>query len=148
MLLDKKTVLYGIAIALLLVVISSVSLLYISTLKISLVDEITLQVTPYNQAEFDRTVTPQDEEIAQEVLPGVFSIGLDVQIIGTGGDGLRIRLEPGLEGTPLFLGREGEGFRIIEGPFLRDSIVWWKIESPNDANRSGWAAQDYLKVFN
>jgi hypothetical protein len=67
-------------------------------------------------------------------------------VTNTGGDGLRVRIESGLDSTPLFLATEGELFNIIGGPSLIDNHVWWEIESTVDKSRTGWAVQDYLQV--
>ena len=77
-------------------------------------------------------------------LPGVFSVGMHVQIYMTGGDGLRIRSIAGFDGTPMFLGSEGENFEILEGPEIIDSTIWWKIASVSNPKKTGWAVQDYL----
>jgi 23S rRNA (guanosine2251-2'-O)-methyltransferase len=42
-------------------------------------------------------------------MPGLISLGGYVQIVGTGGDGLRLRDQPGLDGKVLLLGSEGKG---------------------------------------
>jgi len=109
------------------------------------VNDISLEVTPFSgqNAEYDNSNT----EIPTPI-PGVFAAGYTVKIFNTGGDGLRIRLEPGLNSQPLFLGVEGEEFRIIEGPNISDNKVWWMIEAANDPSRAGWAAQDYLMIIN
>ena len=79
--------------------------------------------------------------------PGVYSKDMNVKIIGTGGDGLRIRAFAGLEETPMFLGAEGEEFKIIDGPEIFDSAIWWKIQSVENPSKTGWAVQDYLSQF-
>ncbi len=84
------------------------------------------------------TVTAQPDQIA----PGRY-----VQIGGTGGDGLRLRAAPGLDGTPLFLGFDAEVFEVRDGPQVADGYTWWFIVSPYDEKRSGWAAADYLEVI-
>lgn len=69
-----------------------------------------------------------------------------VQIRGTGGDGLRLRMEPGLEGEILFLGNESEVFRVEDGPEEMDQFTWWFLVSPDNGDRQGWAVADYLVV--
>jgi len=78
---------------------------------------------------------------------GQFAIGVYVQITGTGGDGLRLRSEPGLNSQQLFLGYDSEVFRIVKGPQRVDKYTWWYLTAPYDQTRSGWAAQDYLTVI-
>ena len=72
---------------------------------------------------------------------------LYVQISGTSGLGLRIRKTPGLQGDMNFLGAESEAFQVIDGPILQDGLIWWKLVTPYDQNRQGWAAADYLSLI-
>jgi hypothetical protein len=81
--------------------------------------------------------SPQPGEIYQQAL---------VQITGTGGDGLRLRVEPGLESEILFLGNESEVFRVQDGPVEMADFTWWFLVSPDDSSRQGWAVADYLVV--
>jgi hypothetical protein len=78
--------------------------------------------------------------------PGEFALGVQVEVIGVGGNGLNIRPSPGLEGDPLFLAREGETFTIVDGPESGDGFEWWKLEDTQDSARVGWAARNYLTV--
>jgi len=110
--------------------------------------EIGVLVTPANDVDFQFENAAEKISQEPERLPGVFSVGLNVAINNTGGDGLRIRQDPGLNSPPLFLGREGEEFFIIAGPSLVDSLVWWRLESVSDQLRNGWAVQDYLQTIN
>lgn len=76
------------------------------------------------------------------VLPGAF-----VQIAGTGGDGLRLRADPGLDSQIRFLALEAEVFEVVEGPRVADNYTWWYLVAPYDEARSGWAVADYLAVI-
>ena len=69
-----------------------------------------------------------------------------MQVIGTGGDGLRLRTGPGLDYDQRFLGLEEEIFQVIAGPQQADGYTWWHLESPHDENRHGWAVSEYLDV--
>lgn len=80
-------------------------------------------------------------------LPGEIVVGVYVQIDGTGGDGLHLRLEPGLISQPLALGYDTEIFQVLDGPRQVDGRTWWLLVSPYDAARSGWAVEDYLAVI-
>lgn len=142
---EKETLIAALVLFCLLISIAIGFIIFISSTEVKVSDAIVVYVTPYDekvryQEGLEPTPTPQSR------LPGVFGLGYPVIINNTGGDGLRIRNAPGLDSTPLFLGNEGEGFQIIEGPALKDSIIWWRIESVSDPNRAGWAAQDYLVV--
>ena len=79
--------------------------------------------------------------------PGGFSIGVFVQITGTGGEGLHLRSDPSLSASPLFLGYDSEAYQVVDGPASGDGHTWWKLTAPYDSSRTGWAVQDYLTVI-
>jgi len=145
--LERETLIASLVIFLLMIGAVFAFFIFSSGRSLTVKEAITVYVTPYDEnAEIlDQTQLPAPTE--QERLPGVFGINYPVIIQNTGGEGLRIRDEPGLDTTPLFLGREGEKFQIIDGPAIKDSIIWWKIESEEDPDRKGWAAQDYLEIL-
>jgi hypothetical protein len=76
--------------------------------------------------------------------PGVIAVGAYVQITGTGGDGLRLRTEPGLNADVRILGAEAEVFLVQDGPREVDGYTWWYLVGPYDATRRGWAVSNYL----
>ncbi len=78
--------------------------------------------------------------------PGELAVGAFVQISGTGGDGLRLRANPGLAYESRFLGLEAEVFQIEAGPQDVDSYTWWYLVAPFDTTRCGWAVSNYLEV--
>jgi len=144
--IEKETAIAAIIIVVLLIIFTISGIFYISTMGVKMTDEIQVFITPIAPISTGTTqnLESQPEEI--DKLPGVLGVGYDVIISNTGGDGLRIRSAPGLDSTPLFLGFEGEEFLIIDGPALRDSLVWWNLESKQDENRNGWGVQDYLSA--
>jgi hypothetical protein len=79
-------------------------------------------------------------------LPGVIAIGAFVQISGTGGDGLRLRSAPGLDGEIQFLGYEAEVFQVRDGPRSSGGYTWWFLLAPYDQTVSGWAVANFLAV--
>lgn len=79
--------------------------------------------------------------------PGIIAPGAYVQISGTGGDGLRLRLAPSLDSEVRFLGLEAEVFQVRDGPRQADGYTWWHLVAPYDENRNGWAVSDYLSVI-
>ena len=89
----------------------------------------------------DPTVLPEPSPQPGGIHPGAL-----VQITGTGGDGLRLRVEPGLENEILFIGPESEVFRVQDGPAEVDDFIWWYLISPDNSSRQGWAVSDYLIV--
>ena len=90
-----------------------------------------------------QTVTPTPTSIF--FLPeGVIDIGAYVQVIGTGGAGLRMRAEPGLDSAIRFSALDAEVFLVIDGPIISDGYTWWHLEAPYDQSRNGWSAGDFL----
>lgn len=79
--------------------------------------------------------------------PGELAIGAFVQISGTGGDGLRLRADPGLAYESRFLGLEAEIYQIEAGPQDVDGYTWWYLVAPFDTTRRGWAVSNYLEVI-
>ena len=84
-------------------------------------------------------------------LPGIpggeVAQGAYVQIVNTGGSGLRVRSEAGLQGEVLFLALEDEVFQVIDGPRQVDGYTWWYLVAPYNNELSGWAVADYLAVI-
>jgi hypothetical protein len=72
---------------------------------------------------------------------------LYVQITGTSGVGLKIRQDPGLNGTMNFVANETEVFQVVDGPIKKDNLIWWKLVTPYDRGRQGWAAAEYLSLI-
>lgn len=81
------------------------------------------------------------------VIVGGIGAGTYVQISGTGGDGLRLRQEPGTGSAVMFMGYEAEVFKVMDGPSDKDGYVWWYVTAPYDESRSGWAASNFLTVI-
>jgi hypothetical protein len=95
------------------------------------------------------TLTPQGPETPTPTEgplpePGDVSLGSFVQIAGTGGDGLRLRVEPGLDSQVRLLGLETEVFQVTDGPQEVDGFTWWYLVAPFDETRNGWAVSNYL----
>ncbi len=80
-------------------------------------------------------------------LPGSLGVGVFVQIRGTGGDGLRVRTQPGLGAPIVFLAKEGEVFHILAGPRQADGYTWWRLTANGAPERTGWAVSNYLSVL-
>jgi len=76
---------------------------------------------------------------------GDIIIGGYVQVIGTGGTGLRLRSQPGLEGDVLLLASEAEVFQVDDGPVDIDGYSWWHLVGPFETTRQGWAVANYLE---
>lgn len=72
-------------------------------------------------------------------------LGSFVQVSGTGGLGLRLRSNPGLDFEPVYVGMEDEIFRIEDGPQSANDYIWWYLVAPFDPERNGWAVSNYLQ---
>lgn len=72
-------------------------------------------------------------------------VGMNVQIIGTEGEGLRLRRDPSLNGEIVYLGLEGEIFLVKGGPQERDGYLWWQLVAPLNESRTGWAVSNFLQ---
>lgn len=78
--------------------------------------------------------------------PGDFRIGATVRVVGVGVNGLNVRSDPGTGSTARFLAFDDDEFVVVDGPQNVNNLEWWRIEDPNDDNRYGWAARNYLEV--
>lgn len=78
--------------------------------------------------------------------PGDIAIDAYVKVVGTGGDGLRLRTGPGLDRDVRLLAIEDEVFLVQEGPQQSDGYSWWYLVGPFDDGRHGWAVSNFLKV--
>lgn len=74
-------------------------------------------------------------------------IGSYVQVSGTGIDGLRMRVSPGLASEVRFVAIEAEVFQVLDGPRDIDGYVWWYLQAPYDEDVNGWAVAQYLGVI-
>ena len=91
--------------------------------------------------------TPTSE--APVILPdGAIGINVYVKVTGTEGLGLRMRAAAGTGADINFLAMDDEVFKVVGGPEVSNGYTWWQLEAPLDENRSGWAAENYLMVFN
>lgn len=91
--------------------------------------------------------TPTSE--APAILPdGAIGINIYVKVTGTEGLGLRMRAAAGTGTEINFLAMDDEVFKVVGGPVVSDGYTWWQLEAPLDEKRSGWAAENYLMVFN
>lgn len=116
-----------------------------ATAVLNIIEAPTITLTPLSS-----TATPsatQSSDVPPPHLAGDLSIGDNVQISGTGGDGLRLRSSPGLQGEVLFLGYEGEVFQISDGPEDSDGYIWWYLIAPYDEKVQGWAVSNYLIIL-
>lgn len=80
--------------------------------------------------------------------PGEIAVGVYVQPT-TGGDGLRVHIEPGLNTALAFpdAAFDSEVFLITDGPIEADGYTWWYLTAHYDTARGGWAAEEYLTAI-
>jgi hypothetical protein len=108
-----------------------------------------IRLTPYDPNNLKKIETGISYEIEQSPtppLPGVFAIGMEIKIYGTGDDGLRLRINPGTDQEILYIAKENTKYLIIDGPDVTDSLVWWKIQAVNEGSEAGWSVQDYFSA--
>ncbi len=107
--------------------------------------DLTVIPAPTSTPDVTPTFTPDPLIVGTATLaPNEIGIGGYVQITGTDGEGLRLRADPSLNGTPAFLGYDEEVFQVREGPQEADGYTWWYLVAPYDETRAGWAAADFL----
>jgi len=80
----------------------------------------------------------------QPLPPGGIGVGARVRILGTGVAGLSIRAEPSTAGDRIHVAEDGGILLIVGGPQEADGYTWWLVRDEADADREGWAVEDYL----
>ncbi len=74
-----------------------------------------------------------------------FLVGDLVEVFGTGGDGVRLRGEPGLQAAIQGLGMDSDVFQVTDGPVEAAGHVWWHLVNPYDTAQQGWAVAEFLR---
>jgi hypothetical protein len=74
------------------------------------------------------------------------TVGSTVVIVGTGGDGLKVRQGPGLDYEYIFVATDGDRFGVQDGPREANDYTWWYIVDPQNPDRFGWAVVDFMQV--
>lgn len=73
-------------------------------------------------------------------------VGAFVAVVGTEGDGLRMRDGPGLAASIIRLAVENEVFQIESGPQDADGYIWWYVVNPYDTQITGWVVSNFLRL--
>jgi hypothetical protein len=76
---------------------------------------------------------------------GPIAVGDLIEVFGTGGEGVRLRSAPALEGTINGLGMDSDVFEVGDGPVEAEGHTWWYLVNPYDTGRQGWAVGEYLR---
>jgi len=69
-----------------------------------------------------------------------------VQVTGTGDAGLRLRSDPGINSSIIFLAKDNETYLVQDGPIEADGYTWWLLSS-TDSSKSGWGVSTFLTVI-
>jgi len=81
------------------------------------------------------------------ISPTPENIAVGKTVITTAEDsGVNVRSAAGIQNERLFVADNGETFTVVDGPTQADGLTWWKIESPTDSSRTGWAAASFLEL--
>ncbi|HTX93128.1 MAG TPA: hypothetical protein VMC09_18080 [Anaerolineales bacterium] len=91
------------------------------------------------------TPLPPTPTVTDTPGPDQIAIGVYVQPT-TGGEGLRVHTSPSLS-ADYFSAFDSEAFQVTKGPEQAEGYTWWYLTASYDANRSGWAVQDFLTVI-
>lgn len=90
------------------------------------------------------TPDPGSQEPTPTSPSDTIPLGSTVMVTGTEGAGLALRQGPGVSYSWMAIGNEGELFLVQDGPRENDGYVWWFIADPQNPDRVGWAAGDFL----
>jgi len=74
-----------------------------------------------------------------EIKPGV-----EVEVVGTGVDGLSFRSGPGTNYARLKTVYDGATFTVLEGPEESGGYRWWRLE--DEEGTVGWGVENWLQL--
>ena len=84
------------------------------------------------------TLPPSDIEIG---------IGVQVEIVGTGPQGLNMREGASTVYESVDVAKEGEVFLVQDGPQFGSGYEWWYIVDPKNPDRAGWSVRQFMQVI-
>ena len=103
--------------------------------------------TPILVPTLDRsTQSPIETQVPFENV--IYAHGALVEVHGTEGDGLRLRIAPNLEATVNILALENEVYEVRGGPTEADGYTWWFLINPYDNTIQGWSVANFLRSVN
>jgi len=70
-------------------------------------------------------------------------LGIKVEVVGTGIDGLRFRSGPGLRYVTLKIIPDGEILTVLEGPEEANGYRWWRLQ--DKTGTIGWGVDNWLQ---
>lgn len=92
------------------------------------------------------TLTHTIEELPPAEPENMIALGGMVTVGGTEGSGVAIRQGPGTAYQWMAIGNEGDVFLVQDGPRENNGYTWWFIVDPQNADRAGWAAGEFLQA--
>jgi hypothetical protein len=134
----------AIAVIVLIVIISSLnrSSVPLSPPELTILPRNTDTAVPILMTEQSTDVSQATEVPFEDI---VYSQGDLVEVTGTGGEGLRLRNTPSLNGVINILALENEVYEIRGGPTEADGFTWWFLVNPYDNEVQGWSVTNYLQ---
>ena len=95
--------------------------------------------TPLSSQAFPSSTLPTNNT----AVPGLL-VSNYVIVVRTGGQSLRARAQPGVDGEIVAGFPEGSSLLVLEGPVEKDGYIWWKVRGED--GKEGWCADDWLEA--
>ena len=92
-----------------------------------------------------RPPAPTEPTAATPTISPDIVIGRYVQVTGTEGYGLSLRVGPGENYTRADVALDGDVFVVVEGPVHAGDSAWWKVRDREESDREWWAAGNFLE---
>ncbi|MCL5257225.1 MAG: SH3 domain-containing protein [Chloroflexi bacterium] len=70
-------------------------------------------------------------------------VGATVQVVSTGGNGLKVHESPGINTAVVTQVNEGTTLQVTGGPESADGYTWWQVTVDG---QTGWCASDWLAL--
>lgn len=103
---------------------------------------------PPTAAPETETPTPPPASTASLVPGGPFAAGDLVEVIGTGGEGLRLHSSADVSAPVNLIAEDNEVYKVLDGPLTANGRQWYNLVNPYDSAKSGWAVSDFLQPVN